>query len=564
MGHSNTSSRRAAAIAAALASAVAACFGPPSVLLPLLVFGMALLAIGMLAGTGAREPELVENDVAILVESVRRVSQGRSDPEALPRAPVRTPGAKRIGTAVNELAGHVRREIGMLRDAVQRDPLTGLTNRAHFERLVEGHLDERGPTGLCCLIFVDVDRFRAVNDTLGHNLGDRLIQYIAERLRVATRLGEDEGTSLDIHIARFGGDEFVIFIGGLLSEGPARRIAHRVLRVMAERFELSAHVTGLSASVGLAFVPADAAGYAELLRAADAAMQHAKRLGGNRVEQYTAQLDADLLRQSALERDLRDALARSEFTLHYQPQYDCRTLRISSAEALIRWHHPQRGLISPCEFIPLAEKSNLICDIGEWVLYEAAATIARFARQGMPLRISVNVSPQQLEQIEFVSVVKAALARCGADPKLLELEITEGVAMRDCGMAAERLARLAELGVSIAVDDFGTGYSNLASLVRLPISRLKIDRSLLLDLTSRAEVRTLAQTIISMANGLGFHSVAEGVEDAAQLTLLGDMGCDVVQGFLLSRPIVVDALERLLGETDHGDATYAKITAIAC
>jgi EAL domain-containing protein (putative c-di-GMP-specific phosphodiesterase class I) len=363
-----------------------------------------------------------------------------------------------------------------------------------------------------------------------------------------------------VRIARFGGDEFVVFLSEFASENFVHKVAHRVMRVLAEPFELSTRVSGVSTSVGLALVPGDARTFAELLRAADAAMYHAKRLGGNCIERYTPELDAHVQCQAGLERDLREALRRDEFELHYQPQHDCRTLKVSSAEALIRWRHPTRGLVSPCEFIPLAERSNLICEIGDWVIREATVTIARLEQLGMALRISVNVSPQQLEQPEFVGLVKAALARSHANPRLLEVEITESCAMRDCKSAAERLGRLADIGVSVAIDDFGTGYSNLASLIRLPVSRLKIDRSLLQDLTSRAEVQTLAQTIISMAGSLGFHCVAEGVEDADQLKLLCDLGCDVVQGFFLSRPIEQAALEQLLLR----NAMYPHLASVAC
>lgn len=264
----------------------------------------------------------------------------------------------------------------------------------------------------------------------------------------------------------------------------------------------------------------------------------------------------------SLERDLGKALARGEFTLHYQPQYDCRTLGIASAEALLRWRHPQRGMVSPSEFIPLAEKSNLICDIGQWVVGEATRTIARFEQLGLPLRISVNVSPRQLEDAGFVGMIRTALAASGAAPNLLEVELTESMAMHDCVTAAASLKHLAELGISIAIDDFGTGYSNLACLIRLPVSRLKIDRSLLQGLTSRPEVQTLARTIISLASGLGFHTVAEGIESADQLHLLTDMGCDVVQGFYLSRPVDESALERRV--TADRNATDRPFEAVAC
>jgi diguanylate cyclase (GGDEF)-like protein len=561
--HSSTSSRRAAVIAsvvacAGAASAMVATLMPAAVIPMVLVLGLVMLAISMSGSAGCdREARLAESDLMTIVQALDQVASGVFD---LGETRSHTPSAARIHCALREMTRQVGTRVEMLQDATQSDALTGMANRAHFERMVERELDLRAPDTLCALMFIDIDGFKDVNDTLGHNLGDRLLQCIAERLKMAIRLDQLPPPPLSaVRIARFGGDEFVVFLSGFDTENFARNVANRVLRVLAEPFELSTHVSGISASVGLALVPGGGATFAELLRAADAAMYHAKRSGGNCVERYTPELDAEVQRQAGLERDLRQALLRGEFELHYQPQYDCRTLEISSAEALIRWRHPKRGMVSPAEFIPLAEKSNLICDIGEWVVREAVGTISRLEQLGMPLRISVNVSPQQLEQTEFVSLVKAALARSGANPRLLEVEITESCAMLDCKTAAERLGRLADMGVSVAIDDFGTGYSNLASLIRLPVSRLKIDRSLLQDLTSRSEVRTLAQTIISMASGLGFHSVAEGIEDAEQLKLLCDMGCDVAQGFFLSRPIEQAALEQLL----HRDAVYPRVSAIA-
>ena len=567
---------------AAFAAIVTACGGAaiallttalPASMIPL-VLGMLVLAVSTaMFARRNREATALDDDATTIVQALDRVARGVFEFQDT-RAQV--PAAARIHCALREMTRQVGTRIERLQDAAQSDLLTGMANRAHFEQIVERELALRDPGSLCALMFIDIDGFKGVNDALGHNLGDRLLQCIAERLKIAIRVDEVASPILapsptptptlalanlpQTRIARFGGDEFVVFLSGFDTESFARKLAGRVLRVLAEPFELSTHVPGISASIGLALVPGDAVTFAELLRSADAAMYAVKRSGGNGIERYTPDLDAEVLRQAALERDLRQALARGEFELHYQPQYDCRTLEISSAEALIRWRHPERGMVSPAEFIPLAEKSSLIGDIGEWVVREAAGTIARLERLGMPLRISVNVSPQQLEQPEFVSLVKAALARSHANPRLLEVEITEGCAMRDCTSAAERLGRLSDIGVSVAIDDFGTGYSNLASLIRLPVSRLKIDRSLLQDLTSRAEVRTLAQTIISMATNLGFHSVAEGIEDAEQLQLLCDMGCDVAQGFHLSRPIEQAALEQLL----QRGASRPQLSAVAC
>jgi diguanylate cyclase (GGDEF)-like protein len=544
----------------AFAGTVAA-WAVPAAMLPSLLL-LCIAAFAWLVVRSTDRVQVAESDVSTIVQSLDRIGGGTFEPYD---TGVLSPGADRIDSAVRSMARQLHAQVGALRNAAQIDSLTGMANRVKFERLVELQLNQRPSDGLCALLFIDIDGFKDVNDTLGHHLGDRLLQGIGERLKLAGQLnphGLDPAP--EVLMARLGGDEFVIFLSGLTAPALAHRLAHRILRVLVEPFEIGARVAGVRASVGLAFAPQDATRYHELLRTADAAMYHAKRAGGNCVKRYSAELDAELHQQAALERDLREALVRGEFELHYQPQYDCRGLKVSSAEALIRWRHPRRGFVSPADFIPLAEKSGLICDIGEWVICEAAATIARLERLGLPLRISVNVSAQQLDQIEFVSLVKAALARSGASARLLEVEITESCAMRDSAMAADRLARLADLGIAIAVDDFGTGYSNLASLIRLPISRLKIDRSLLYGLTERSEVRTLAQTIISLANGLGLHTVAEGIEDFEQLSLLTSMGCDVVQGFYLSRPIDQRALEQLLAEAGRCDALFPPLAAVAC
>lgn len=469
------------------------------------------------------------------------------------------------------IADKMRSSIEQAEVLSQKDPLTGLPNRAHFKRIVEAEL-QRDPDGPSCLIFLDIDGFKNVNDTLGHHVGDELIKLAAERLRMTTRLNdylsrEDAGEvavgQTRANVARLGGDEFTIFLPGVPTDAVARKIAMRLLRVMSEPFELGSRAIGVGASIGIAMAPRDGAKYADLLRAADTAMYHAKRTGRNRAEFYHSGLDEELRRSSRAEQDLREALAGGQFKLVYQPQFECRTLEIASAEALIRWHHPQRGVILPGEFIPIAEKANLINQIGEWVIAEAVRTIAAFHEAGLPIRISVNVSPNQLQQVDFVSTVKASLAAANAPPRLLELEITETVAMQNVDLVADRLSRIADIGVSVAVDDFGVGYSNLASLIRLPFSRIKLDRSLLQSLLQRPDARTLVQTIINMANSLGFHSVAEGVETREQLELLGAMGCDVAQGFLLSQPLSRDALWEMLIEQRTADLVNRNFTRAA-
>ncbi len=516
-----------------------------------------------------RQMRSISDDLKTLGRWVRRWEQD----DRLANAPLLTSReATKLRNDFEEMAGKMRATVELAQALAQKDPLTGLPNRAHFEQIVEHELqDARNAGAQSCLIFLDIDGFKTVNDTLGHHIGDEMIKIAAERLRLTTRLDNYLGEQTDdcqetpavSHVARLGGDEFTVFLPNIPSDAVARKIATRILRVMAEPFELGARAIGVSASIGVAMTPRDGLSYADLLRAADTAMYHAKRSGRDRVEFYTSGLDEELRRHAEAEQDLREALAGNQFSLAFQPLFDCRTLEVTSAEALIRWHHPERGLVMPGDFIPIAEKANLINQIGEWVISETTAKIAAFEKEGIPIRISVNVSPNQLQQVDFVSFVKASLNKATASPRLLELEITESVAMQNVELVSERLARITEIGVSVAIDDFGVGYSNLASLIRLPLSRLKLDRSLLQNLLQRADARTLVQTIVSMANSLGFHSVAEGVETKEQLELLAVMGCDVVQGFLLSEPVSENKLRSLLTEQRNADMVNCKFTNAA-
>lgn len=523
----------------------------------------------IVATSYARKMRSISHDLKLLGRWIRHWEQDRRPDNAPALTSIQ---ASELRDDFEQMAGQMRATIEIAQALAQKDPLTGLPNRAHFETIVQHELHDADAAGAqCSLIFLDIDGFKNVNDTLGHHIGDEMIKIAAERLRLTTRLdgylgqetGYIPGTMVHAHVARLGGDEFTVFLPNIPSDAIARKIATRILRVMAEPFELGARAIGVSASIGVAMTSRDGHSYADLLRAADTAMYHAKRSGRNRVEFYTSGLDEELRRHAEAEQDLREALASNQFELVFQPLFDCRTLEVASAEALIRWRHPERGLVMPGDFIPIAEKANLISQIGEWVISETAEKIAAFEKDGIPIRFSVNVSPNQLQQLDFVSFVKAALNQAGASPKLLELEITESVAMQNVDLVCERLARISEIGVSVAIDDFGVGYSNLASLIRLPFSRLKLDRSLLQNLLQRTDARTLVQTIISMANSLGFHSVAEGVETKEQLELLAVMGCDVVQGFLLSEPVPENELRALLIEQRNADMVNRKFTNAA-
>lgn len=476
------------------------------------------------------------------------------------------------GDSSRDVAAQVKRTISELRANAERDQLTGLLNRSHTQQEIEKGLNWQSQTaGQSALIFIDIDGFKSVNDSLGHHLGDRLLQVVADRLRLATRLDEDSSPApkdlpppvrkRDL-VSRHGGDEFIVFLSEIESEVVAAKIASRIQRVIMEPCDLEGCTATVGASIGIALSPRDGASYHDLLRAADTAMYHAKRAGRNRIEFYDPKLDAFTQKYIDEQNELRLALARGELELYFQPLYNTQTGALSSAETLLRWNHPTRGLLLPGDFIPVAERANIIGQLGEWVLGEAIKVIARLAAENTPLKLSVNVSPSQLGHLEFIAMVQATLNYWGAPAALLELEITEEVALREPELIGDRLQRLTKVGVSLAIDDFGTGYSNLANLIKLPFSRLKIDKSLVAGIATHAESRVLVQTIVSMANGLGLHSVAEGVETSDQRDLLAAMGCDVLQGFLFSRAVPEAQLRELLAaEYGHNPVKPAFITA---
>ncbi|MED5547032.1 putative bifunctional diguanylate cyclase/phosphodiesterase [Novosphingobium decolorationis] len=471
--------------------------------------------------------------------------------------------------AMKALASQMHRHVEDLREAACRDGLTGLLNRVEMQKKVERIVGGASDDLQCALFFIDMDGFKAVNDTLGHHIGDRLLQNAADRLRMATQLdAQSDASPPDTAqpltcIARFGGDEFVCFTAQPGCAQQASRIASRIVKVLSEPFEIGPHTINVSASVGVALRPDNGMDYATLIRSADTAMYCAKGSGRGCYEFYDPVMDIKAREEAEAEQELREALVRGNLELFYQPLYNVHSRRLLGAEALIRWRHPRKGLMLPQQFLHLANRANLDIQIGEWVIQESVKRIAEFERTGSPVQISINISPSHLERGDFIATVKAAIARWKIRPELLQIELTEESALRDPELAADRLRQLADIGVTLAVDDFGTGYSNLASLITLPISKLKIDKSLLKDITIRPDARVLVQTIISMANSLGLHSVAEGVETKAQLELLSAMGCDVVQGFLFSRPVELSAFRKLQKQGDYMDADFGILNTAA-
>jgi diguanylate cyclase (GGDEF)-like protein/PAS domain S-box-containing protein len=414
------------------------------------------------------------------------------------------------------------------------DALTGLPNRSLLEDRCRHalHVAQRHGQPVA-LLFLDLDHFKTVNDSLGHRVGDAVLMGLAKRLRAVVRAQDT--------VARLGGDEFVLLLPETDTDGAAH-VAQKILAAAQEPFEAYGHELTVTPSVGVALYPNDGANLDELSRAADAAMYRAKEDGRNTWRFFTAELQAHSDRALLLSNALRRALERKQLWLAYQPQMDLDSGRIVGAEALLRWNHPELGEVSPAEFIPIAESSGLIVPIGDWVLETAARQIAAWDRAGLPpLTLAVNVSSVQLRHSDLPQRVKRALDAAGVGVERLEIELTEGAAMRDPQAAVSVMNALYEQGTELSIDDFGTGYSSLAYLKKFPIAKLKVDRSFVRDLMSDAGDRAIVHAIISMATSLGMRTVAEGVETEAQLEFLRGRGCHAMQGFLLSPALAGDA-----------------------
>ena len=411
------------------------------------------------------------------------------------------------------------------------DPLTGLPNRTLFhDRLSLALAQARRNGWKVGLLFIDLDRFKMVNDTLGHVQGDVLLRTVSERLVSAIRAGDS--------VARLGGDEFAVILPDMPNSDTAAHVAQKLLDTLAEPVALEQREMYVSASIGITVSPTDGEDPDALIRNADTAMFRAKELGRGGYQFFAASLNERALHLLDTEHRLRRALERGEFLLHYQPRADARSGRVLGAEALLRWVPSAGGVIMPQEFVPILEDTGLIVPVGDWVLRQACAQLARWDRAGLRwLSVSVNVSPRQFRRAEIVQSLKNILAETGADPRRIELEITEGLLMQDTDVCAGALREIKELGVRISIDDFGTGYSSLSYLKRFAIDGLKIDRSFIRDIPHDLNDAEIATAVIAMSNKLGLRVVAEGVELPAQHEFLIGCGCDEVQGFLYSHPL---------------------------
>ena len=424
----------------------------------------------------------------------------------------------------------------------QFDPLTGLPNRNLFlDRLKQAMEHAQRNQERLAVVFADLDRFKIVNDTMGHGTGDRLLVQVAQRLQQCVR-------SCDT-VARLSGDEFGFILSSLTHAEDATVVAEKVIAALSQLFELEGQEVYISASLGISIFPGDGNDADSLLRSADTAMFQAKEQGPAIYQFYLPQMNERAVARLRMETQLRGALARREFVLHYQPKASLVSGEITGFEALLRWQHPAHGLVPPLQFISVLEDTGLIVSVGEWVVQTVCEQIGKWEREGLFLYpISVNLSARQFQQRDLDDVIGNTLKTTGIDPRLLEFELTESVLMKEAEVAANALQNLKAFGVQISMDDFGTGYSSLAYLKRFPLDVLKIDRAFIRDVTTDPDDATIAVAMINLAHSLGLKVIAEGVETRSQLDFLIKHGCDEMQGYYFSRPLPLEGASRALIE----------------
>jgi diguanylate cyclase (GGDEF)-like protein len=460
-------------------------------------------------------------------------------------------GRRIIDGVVTDITGRKNAELG-LRRLAHSDPLTGLANRLDLTDHIDAAVGALGPASPgVALLLLDLDGFKAVNDSFGHAVGDELLARVARRLRESLRPGDTA--------ARLGGDEFAVLVEQV-DGNQALAAAQRVLAAVGTAFELSRTTVAISASVGLVHAT-DARGSQDLMRDADVAMYRAKAEGKNRIVSFEPAMQALVSRRLALETELRRGVEEGEFRLHYQPVVDLATREIVGVEALIRWQHPTRGLLPPGEFIDIVEDTGLIVPLGRWVIERAVHDAAGWCGpDGAQLSVSVNLSPRQFHDVDLISTIDGALASTGLAAGSLVVEITENLLLNDAALASARLTDLRRRGVRVAVDDFGTGYSSLAYLDRYPVDVLKIDRSFVGSLGRSGKSTALVRAIVDLGGALGLQTVAEGVEEERQASLLTTLGCDLAQGYLYSAPVPAGELAELVSEASDPERTRALAT----
>ena len=473
-----------------------------------------------------------------------------------PAPPIVKQVMPKLAAAVDTLFAEVRASIENAQALGMYDPVTSLPNRLHFRSEADKLLGElKGKSA--AMLFVDLDRFKMVNDSLGHARGDQLLIMVANRLRVVVNAeftGTARGRPL---LARLAGDEFTMFFPEIESVAEIERVARRIVLAVSEPFELSSHSVDIGASIGVAISPDHGTSIESLMRAADIAMYRAKSLGGGQHCLFTDELAAEHQQKIETEKALTDAVQRGEFILAFQPQMSLVTGEIAGAEALLRWNHPRDGLRAPNSFIPIAERTGVISEIGDWVLAEVAAVLANWNRIGVARRLSFNISPRQLDRPDFFARLRQLFGDAQVPLSLIELEFTESAAMVVSDSVLAEIAALRADGATIAIDDFGTGYSNLARLRAMPLDRVKLDPTLIADIESCEKARVIVQAVIQLIKGVECEIVAEAVETAAQADILRAMGCDIVQGYVFAQPMFENEFLDWTGNADRSAKSVA-------
>lgn len=427
-----------------------------------------------------------------------------------------------------------------IRHLALHDALTGLPNRTLLaDRLEQAIAQARRTAQTVAVMMLDLDHFKDINDSLGHHVGDILLQTVANRLRGCMRANDTA--------ARLGGDEFVLLLGDANGPQDIDEVAGKVIHALRQPFPIGQHQLHIGGSIGVSLFPHDGEDANNLLRAADTAMYDAKGSGRGVHRLFTHAMSEAAIRRQELANDIHMATANGEFTLHYQPQVSLDDHRITGVEALLRWNHPTQGLVLPSLFVPLLEELGLIVEVGDWVLLEACRQNMAWQAAGLePIRMGVNLSPHQFHRGDIVSSVERALNRSGLEPRWLELELTESLTLDDTEMTIQTMSRLKALGVGLSLDDFGTGWSSLSYLRRLPLDRIKIDRSFMSEVSTQPNAAAVVQGIFNLAESLGLRCVAEGVEDNEQLEYLKRHLCSEIQGFLFSHPLAPDEVASAL------------------
>ncbi|QDZ27564.1 EAL domain-containing protein [Noviherbaspirillum sp. UKPF54] len=484
---------------------------------------------------------------ALAVESRHRRKNGSTFPVEIRMGPIRIGGKEHLLSLVRDVT-----ERKVLQEHIQHlayhDALTALPNRAMFNRHLRHAIAQaQRYNKRLAVLFVDLDRFKNINDTLGHEAGDRLLQEMAHRIGSSLRSGDVVAHlgNAESLVARLGGDEFVVLVEEVTDSAQVSQIARRILAATVKEYLLDGQLVHMTASVGISLFPEDGRNEYALMKHADIAMYRAKDSGKNTFQFYSAQMDAHSAKLLALESGLRRAIERNELTLHYQPRVDANSGRITGVEALVRWHHPDLGLVAPAHFIPLAEETGLIVPLSKWVLRQACLQCCQWKQLGLPpLRVSVNLSARQFTDDNLSGETARTLREVGMDPSLLELEITESMMMYNTDRTIQVLSELRMMGIGIAIDDFGIGYSSLSHLKQFPIDIIKMDRSFIKDIPGDYSDAAIADAIIAMSQRLKVMVVAEGVETDAQLDFLRERGCDEIQGYYFSKPLPPDEFVR--------------------